>query len=65
MELARNAAKLAAVSISLISMYVAGIAIIDPLLLRPMVFGIAIATGVLNWPLAREFNAGGARAIVL
>jgi len=65
MAIHKALAALAALAISLISLYVAGIRLIDPLLLRPLIFGLAIVVGVLNWPLAEEFKAKGARAMIL
>ena len=58
-------AAIAALAISLISLYVAGVRLIDPLLLRPSVFGLAVVVGILNWPLADEFKARGAKAAIL
>ena len=58
-------ATLAALAISALSQYVAGIRLIDPLLLRPTFFGLAIVVGILNWPLAEEFGAKGPKAVLL
>ncbi len=65
MAIHKAVAAVAAVTISVISLYVAGIRLIDPLLLRPAVFGLAITAGILNWPLAEEFKARGIKAIAL
>ena len=54
-----------ALALALLSIYVAGIALIDPLILRPVVFAMAIAIGILRWPLAEEFGATGAKAALL
>ncbi len=65
MDIHKRLAAVAAVAISLISLYVAGVRLIDPLLLRPTVFGLAVLAGILNWPLAEEFNARGAKGVLL
>ncbi len=65
MEINRKLAAIAALAISLLALYVGGIRLIDPLLLRPTVFGLAVIVGILNWPLVREFRARGPRAIFL
>ncbi len=52
-------AGITAVAIAVLSMYVAGVRLIDPLLLRPTMFGLAVVTGILYWPLADEFKAKG------
>lgn len=65
MAIHKGIAAFAALVISLISLYVAGVRLIDPLLLRPSIFGLAVVVGVLNWPLAEEFSAKGAKAAIL
>ena len=65
MTIHRFVATIGALAISLVSMYVAGIQLIDPLLLRPAVFGLAVVVGILNWPLAEEFSARGPKAAIL
>lgn len=65
MAIHKGIATIAALAISLLSLYVAGIRLIDPLLLRPTFFGLAIVVGILNWPLAEEFGAKGPMAVIL
>lgn len=65
MAIHKGIAALSALAISLISLYVAGIRLIDPLILRPTVFGLAVVVGILNWPLADEFSAKGVKAVIL
>lgn len=65
MAIHKGIAASAALAISLISLYVAGVRLIDPLILRPTVFGLAVVVGILNWPLVEEFSATGAKAAIL
>ncbi len=65
MAINKALAAAAALAISLISLYVAGVRLIDPLLLRPGIFGLAVVVGILNWPLAEEFKAKGVKAAIL
>lgn len=65
MAIHKSIAAFAALMISLLALYVAGIRLIDPLLLRPIFFGLAVLVGVLNWPLAEEIPSSGVKLAIL
>ena len=65
MAIHKGIAAVAALMISLLALYVAGIRLIDPLLLRPIFFGLAVLVGVLNWPLAEEIPSSGIKLAIL